>query len=62
MQEKNEGTKPVRIRQDLLDKVEALAIRESAKRGRIITIPVMIAEIIEKELLLQDEGPEKLAE
>ena len=46
MQEKKEQTRPVRIRRNVVDDLEQLAIEESRKRGKLLTIPEIVDEIL----------------
>jgi hypothetical protein len=46
MQEKKEQSRPVRVRRDVVDDLEQLAIEESRKRGKLLTIPEIVDEIL----------------
>ena len=50
MQEKKEQSRPVRIRRDLVDDLEQLAIEESGKRGKLLTIPEIVDEILREAI------------
>ena len=54
MQEKKDGTRPVRIKNDVLDEIESLAIKESARRGHLLSITELVDELLRKALT--DQG------
>jgi len=50
MQEKKEGTQPVRIKKDVLGAIEQLAIEESAKRKHLLAITELVDELLREAL------------
>lgn len=59
MQEKKGATRPVRIKCDLLDRIEQKEIEISAQQGKLISIPELVHKLLVKALNDLDEETDK---